>query len=78
MPLVHVLRENYPDDYRNYLRMDSATFDRLLATIEDTTNKHLPHYCLQCFIYFLKFEAYQEVTYLLAPALLNCLILQFH
>lgn len=34
MPLVRELKENYPDDYRNYLRMDAETFDKLLSLIK--------------------------------------------
>nr|XP_022903540.1 uncharacterized protein LOC111415891 isoform X1 [Onthophagus taurus] len=33
MPLLRQLRENYPDDYKNYLRMDSTTFDKLLELV---------------------------------------------
>lgn len=33
MPLLLELKENYPDDYRNYLRMDFQTFNKLLAII---------------------------------------------
>ncbi|XP_022903541.2 uncharacterized protein [Onthophagus taurus] len=33
MPLLRQLRENYPDDYKNYLRMDSTTFDKLLEVV---------------------------------------------
>ncbi|CAH1957427.1 unnamed protein product [Acanthoscelides obtectus] len=46
MPLVHKLKENYPDDYKNYLRMDSHTFDKLFTMItpkiikQDTVMRH--------------------------------------
>ncbi|CAH2003188.1 unnamed protein product [Acanthoscelides obtectus] len=47
MPLVHELKENYPNDYKNYLRMDSHTFDKLLTIItpkiiikQDTILRH--------------------------------------
>jgi len=33
LPLISELRENYPDDFKNYLRMDSACFDMLLALV---------------------------------------------
>ncbi|KAJ8946755.1 hypothetical protein NQ318_002585 [Aromia moschata] len=38
-PLVRELRENYPDDFRNYLRMDGHTFDLLLSLIEEIIMK---------------------------------------
>lgn len=33
LPLISELRENYPDDFKNYLRMDTACFDILLALV---------------------------------------------
>lgn len=32
--LLNELRFNEPDDYQNFLRLDSSTFDKLLALIE--------------------------------------------
>jgi len=32
-PLISELRENYPDDFKNYLRIDSACFNILLSLI---------------------------------------------
>jgi len=37
LPLISELRENYPDDFKNYLRMDSACFDMLLALVGPKT-----------------------------------------
>jgi hypothetical protein len=34
MPLLHELRENYPDDFRNYLRMDITSFKVLLDLVK--------------------------------------------
>ncbi|CAI6362313.1 unnamed protein product [Macrosiphum euphorbiae] len=33
IPLLSEIRENNPDDFRNYLRMDSASFDVLLNLV---------------------------------------------
>lgn len=33
LPLLAELRENYPDDFKNYLRMFSKCFDFLLALV---------------------------------------------
>jgi len=33
LPLISELRENYPDDLKNYLRMDSASFDVLISLV---------------------------------------------
>lgn len=34
LPLIYELRENYPDDFKNYLRMDSSSFYTLLDKIK--------------------------------------------
>ncbi|KAB0803454.1 hypothetical protein PPYR_00424 [Photinus pyralis] len=39
MPLIKELRENYPDDFKNYLRMDSATFSALLELVSPIISK---------------------------------------
>ncbi|KAJ8890823.1 hypothetical protein PR048_010332 [Dryococelus australis] len=39
MPLIEELRENYPDDYKNDLRMDSVSFDSLLDLIKNKISK---------------------------------------
>lgn len=33
------LRENYPEDFKNYLRMDSDNFDCLLETVRPKITK---------------------------------------
>lgn len=33
MKLLKELRQNYPDDFKNYLRMDGNTFDKLLRLV---------------------------------------------
>lgn len=38
-PLLRELRENYPDDFRNYLRMDGSTFDLLLDLVKERITK---------------------------------------
>lgn len=38
-PLIRELRENYPDDYKNYLRLDSVSFDVLLDLVNDKIRK---------------------------------------
>ncbi|XP_076686465.1 uncharacterized protein LOC143378524 [Andrena cerasifolii] len=38
-PLLRELRENYPDDYRNYLRMDCKAFDDLLGLVQNRIKK---------------------------------------
>ena len=38
-PLVRELRENYPEDYRNYLRMDCEAFDDLLSLVQNRIKK---------------------------------------
>ena len=38
-PLLRELRENYPKDYRNYLRMDSKTFEDLLGLVKNRITK---------------------------------------
>lgn len=35
MEMVQELRENYPDDYKNYLRMDEETFALLLHKVRN-------------------------------------------
>ena len=37
--LVRELREDYPDDYKNYLRMDSQAFDELLKLVKNRITK---------------------------------------
>ena len=39
MYLLRELRENYPDDFKNYLRMDSNTFDELLNMMRPLLTK---------------------------------------
>lgn len=39
LSLINELRDSYPDDYKNYLRMDSASFDILLDLIKDKISK---------------------------------------
>ncbi|XP_050307554.1 uncharacterized protein LOC126744235 [Anthonomus grandis grandis] len=34
IPLIQHLRENYPEDYKNYLRMDNTCFDYLLNLVK--------------------------------------------
>jgi hypothetical protein len=34
LPLLQELRETNPDDFKNYIRMDSETFDHLLSLVE--------------------------------------------
>ena len=38
-PLLRELRENYPEDYRNYLRMDCEAFDHLLSLVQNRIKK---------------------------------------
>jgi hypothetical protein len=39
LPLLQELRENNPDDFKNYLRMDSETSDHLLSLVEPHITK---------------------------------------
>lgn len=39
MPLIEELRENYPDDFKNYLRMDNQLFNMLLNKIRHKISK---------------------------------------
>jgi hypothetical protein len=39
-PLIKELWENYPDDYKNYLRLDSVSFDALLDLVKDKIHKN--------------------------------------
>ena len=38
-PLLRELRKNYPDDYRNYLSMDSEAFRHLLSLVQNKIKK---------------------------------------
>lgn len=39
MPLIRHLREHFPEDYKNYLRMDSLSFNHLLCLVKDKITK---------------------------------------
>lgn len=39
LPLLKQLQQNEPDDFRNYLRMDSTTFERLLSMVKEGLTK---------------------------------------
>jgi hypothetical protein len=39
MQLLRELRENNPDDFRNYLRMNDTTFDHLLNMVKPYVTK---------------------------------------
>ncbi len=41
MKLLWELRENEPEDYRNYLRMDSETFNLLLNLVKNKIMNHM-------------------------------------
>ena len=40
MPLLRDLRDNHSDDFNNYLRMNSNTFDQLLNVMKPYLSKH--------------------------------------
>ena len=40
MPLLRDLRDNHSDDFNNYLRMNSNTFDQLLNAMKPCLSKH--------------------------------------
>lgn len=39
LPMLKKIRENYPEDFKNYLRMDGDNFDCLLERIRHRTTK---------------------------------------
>lgn len=40
VPMLKELRDNFPDDFKNYLRMDDIHFDTLLEKIRPKITKH--------------------------------------
>jgi hypothetical protein len=42
LPLIQELCEHFPEDFRNYLRMDSSSFDILIRKVEPKIRRY--HY----------------------------------